>query len=124
MENSIKIHPIFASVSIVLLVAIMYVSLLPMKELPDVHFFQVDKLVHISMYFVLSLGLFKGFFGHNGLKGIILACVLSLFYGIIVEVLQYFLPTGRMFDIFDIFANGIGAMIAYLVIYIIFKPKQ
>lgn len=116
MEKAFKIHPIFASVSIVLLVAIMYASLLPKVELPDVNFFQADKLVHAFMYFVLSISLYKGFAKDKLLKTVAIVCIMSFLYGIIVEVLQYFLPTGRMFDIFDIFANGIGALFAYFVV--------
>ncbi|MCD8528436.1 MAG: VanZ family protein [Chitinophagales bacterium] len=116
MEKAIKIHPIFAGTSIVLLVAIMYVSLLPNEELPKVNLIQADKLVHISMYFILSLFLFKGFIGKKQGKVVAIVCLLSFLYGFIVEVLQYSLPTGRMFDIFDIFANGIGAIFAYFIV--------
>lgn len=54
MEFNVKIHPIYASFAIVLLIGIMYVSLLPKAELPEAPMIQADKLVHFSMYAILA----------------------------------------------------------------------
>jgi VanZ family protein len=116
MEKLYKFHPIFASTAIVLSLIILYASLLPKTELPSSSIFQLDKLVHFGMYGSLSFFIFKGFFVKNSLKALALACILSFSYGFIVEFLQYFLTTTRMFDVFDIFANGIGTIISYLLV--------
>lgn len=116
MENPIKIHPIFAFTAIVLFAIVMYVSLLPKEELPEAPIIQADKFIHFSMYFLLSVITFKGFFNKNLKKSILFACGIAFLYGIIVEVLQYSLTTTRMFDVFDIFANGIGTIFAYFVV--------
>ncbi len=115
MEKLYKFHPIFASNAIVLLLIILYASLLPKTELPSSTFIQLDKLVHMGMYGSLSLLIFKGFF-ENSVKALALACILSFFYGFFLEILQYFLTTTRMFDVFDIFANGLGTTISYLLV--------
>lgn len=116
MEKPAQFHLIYASIAIVLMAAVMYVSLLEQVELPQAPIFQADKLVHFSMYFILSLAIYKGFFNKNLILSIVIACFASFFYGLIVEFLQYFLTSSRMFDIFDIFANGIGSIFAYLIV--------
>lgn len=116
MENPFKIHPIYAFVAIVLICLIMYVSLLPKLELPDAPVMQADKLVHFSMYALLSVVLFKGFFNKKLHIAVGIACILSFFYGFIVECSQYYFSSTRMFDVFDIFANGTGAIFAYVIV--------
>lgn len=116
MEKYFKLHLKYAFIAIVLLVAVMYVSLLPKIELPKTTIFQADKIVHFSMYFVLSVMIFKGFFNKKLNQSLLIACVLSFLYGFIVEILQYSLTSTRMFDVFDIFANGMGAIFAYLIV--------
>lgn len=116
METSIKIHPVYTSIAIVLLVVIMYVSLLPTIELPKAPVIQADKIIHFSMYSLLSFVLYKAFFNRKLWQGIGFACALSFFYGFIVECSQYYYTSTRMFDVFDILANGIGAMFAYVIV--------
>ncbi|MCB9255741.1 MAG: VanZ family protein [Chitinophagales bacterium] len=116
MEKALKVHPIFAFAAIVLLTIIMYLSLLPKIELPETNLIQADKLVHASMYFILSLSIFKGFFNTTLKKSIGIACLLSFLYGIIVEFAQDICTLTRMFDVFDILANGFGSILAYLVV--------
>lgn len=116
MENPIKVHLIFACTAIVLFMTVMYVSLLPKVELPEAPVMQADKMVHFTMYFILSLVSYKGFFDKKLRQSILFACLLSFLYGIIVEFLQSSLTSTRMFDVFDIFANGIGTIFAYFVV--------
>lgn len=116
MEKYCKLHLKYAFIAIVLLMAIMYVSLLPKIELPKTNIFQADKIVHFGMYFILSCTIFKGFLNKRERKSLTIACILSFLYGFIVEILQYSLTTTRMFDVFDIFANGMGAIFAYLIV--------
>lgn len=116
MENPIRIHLVYASTAIVLFAIVMYVSLLPKVELPEAPIIQADKFVHFGMYALLSLVTFKGFFNKKLKWSILIACLIAFLYGFIVEVLQYSLTTTRMFDVFDIFANGIGTIFAYFVV--------
>lgn len=116
MEIPGKMHPIYASFAIVLLIGIMYVSLLPKVELPEAPIMQADKLVHFSMYAVLAYFIHKGFFNQKLAKAVGLACLMSFLYGFIVECSQYYFTSTRMFDVFDIFANGTGAIFAYIVV--------
>lgn len=116
MESPVKLHPIYASIAIVLFIGIMYVSLLPKVELPEAPIMQADKLVHFSMYAVLAYFIHKGFFNQRLAKSVGLACLMSFLYGFIVECSQYYFTSSRMFDVFDIFANGTGAIFAYIVV--------
>lgn len=116
METSIKIHPVYTSIAIGLIVVIMYISLLPSIELPKAPVMQADKFIHFSIYSLLTFVLHKAFFIRKSWWSIGFACVLSFFYGLIVEYSQYYFTSTRMFDVFDIFANGTGAMFAYVIV--------
>lgn len=116
MEKPTQFHPIYASIAIVLLTAVMYVSLIEQVKLPKASIYQADKIVHIFMYFILSIVIYKGFFNKKKFLSIALACFVAFLCGIFIEILQNYLTSTRMFDIFDIFANGIGAIFAYLIV--------
>lgn len=44
--------------------------------------------------------------------------LLSSLYGILIELLQYFMNVGRNFDIYDLVANIIGSSIGLMIIRI------
>lgn len=126
MEKHFKLHPYYASVAIVLCISIGFVSLLPSQELPKTEFNHIDKLVHISMYFILSVISVKGFLNLKNIPFKILAIpiVLSFFYSLGIEILQEMLTNSRKFDIFDILANGIGCALALLLVRTQFFNKK
>ena len=105
MEKHLKLHPYYASAAIVLFFSVGFVSLLPSQELPKTSFNHIDKLVHIIMYFVLSIISVKGFLNLKTATFKILAIpiVLSFFYSFSIEILQEVLTNSRFFDIFEIF---------------------
>ncbi|MGB1248468.1 MAG: VanZ family protein [Chitinophagales bacterium] len=123
MEKKKPITLIYAIGAIVLSILVVIVSLLPKQELPSTSVFQADKLVHFSMYFVLSILYFKGFFEGKSvsfLTPIVIAFCLSF----AVEIMQHYCTTTRSFDKFDILANGIGCFFAFLGIKYIFNHSK
>lgn len=44
-------------------------------------------------------------------RNIISLCLLSLIYGVLIEILQEAITSSRMFDMYDAFADGVGCMI-------------
>lgn len=75
----------------------------------------LDKVVHFMMYFIYTSLLLAE--NKTQKKSTIAIIVLySVFFGALMEVLQYKLFTYRSGDIFDMLFNTIGVMIALLLI--------
>ena len=93
---------------------IFVISVLPVREPKELEYLYTDKIVHFSIYFVLVLLFSYAFFRirHLYVKSFIYAFSLGLF----IEVLQYFIPY-RSFDILDIAANCLGAVMGLLITY-------
>lgn len=117
MEKLFKIHLYYAIVAIVLLILIAYVSLLPGEEIPKVGIKNVDKLVHAVMYFILSSFMLLGFgnLKHRSIFVKSIPILVSFFCSFLIELLQEYTTSTRLFEIFDILANGIGCVIAFIV---------
>jgi len=95
---------------LLLLLLMTYLSLTPAA--PSVATYTWDKLNHACAYLCLGILLDMGFL--NGWK--IPLKLLPLFgYSIVMELLQYFIPT-RHFSGLDIVANSAGLLLAALVI--------
>lgn len=126
MEKLFKLHLYTASLAIVLLISIAFVSLMPSEGLPKTEFNHFDKLVHCFMYFILSLSIAKGFFNlkNSSFSVKAIPIVLSFFYSFSIEILQELCTNSRFFDIFDILANGIGCFIALALINTQFFNKK
>lgn len=87
-----------------------------MDDLPELHIWEPDKLVHAAFYLILSYLLFRavlpGRQKNNAIRSSVLVCI---FYGFIIECIQYLLPT-RQFDLFDVLANMLGCALAMLFV--------
>lgn len=117
MEKLFKIHLYYAIVAIALLILITYVSLLPGQEIPKVGLKNIDKVVHMVMYFILSSFMLLGF-GNLKHKSIFVKSIpilMSFFCSFLIEILQEYTTSSRLFEINDILANGIGCVIAFIV---------
>lgn len=117
MEKLFNLHLKYATVAIVLIILIGFVSLMPSNELPKTGFNHLDKIVHLTMYFVLSSFMVLGFanLNHKNLFVKAIPILLSFFCSFLIEFLQEFATSSRFFEIFDILANGIGCLIAFVV---------
>jgi hypothetical protein len=95
---------------------ILWLCLIPGKSLPQwdwVNIFDLDKLVHGGMFFVLSVLLAQAFKGGGSIARYILwAVIVSAAYGLGTEFLQGLEALGRRRDINDMIANTIGAISA------------
>lgn len=72
-----------------------------------------DKIFHLLSYLVLTALLYNTFL-HNDIaskNALIYAAILSIIFGIIIEVLQGTITTVRSSDINDVFANTIGVLL-------------
>jgi len=70
-----------------------------------------DKANHFIAFFVLYILLYRGFKIFTTLANI----SILMFFALQIEVLQYFIPN-RYFSLLDIVADGVGMLIAIVVI--------
>ena len=86
-----------------------------------------DKLGHFSFHFgmVFLWFLFLNFQSKKSLlkKNLINAFLISLSFGILIEICQALFTTTRSADVIDVFANTVGGISAILIILILFKAK-
>jgi VanZ family protein len=99
--------------SLVILIA----TLIPGKAIPKVGFFQIDKVVHFFIFGVLmflSCYALKKSYEYTGkpLRFIGIALIYSLALGIIIELIQQYVP-GRGPSVADVVANSIGVALGY-----------
>lgn len=90
----------------------------------------LDKIVHFAFHCVLVVLAVCALRERkqrefNLKKALIRFFVFSLVYGVMIEVLQYLMPFGRSAEIYDVFANILGAKLGVLLIkrYISLIPK-
>ena len=108
----------FLFFAIVWTVFITVASLVSFNSVPKVAIPGNDKLVHFLFYFFFvvfwSIALHKNFYSK---KYSFIIVVFAIVYGIIIEVLQELLTTTREPDLYDVFANALGAIIGYFGFY-------
>ena len=79
--------------------------------------FQLDKIIHILLYFVFvqlwALNLKK-----EEQKNKIIILLIGIAYGVIIEYLQITMNMGRNFEIGDMIANTIGCILGVVLLTI------
>lgn len=103
----------------------------PGSAIPKSRLFQIehiDKIIHFIMFFGFSLLLSVGFFKQKILLNIrkhyfIYSVFLSILYGGITEIAQGVWFDTRSGNIWDFFANTIGAFIGALIFSFFIKNK-
>lgn len=113
---------------------ILIISGIPGNQIPEIPTFldwlSPDKIVHVIIFGILS---YLILFGNrqqylkckNRSYYIIIAVLLSAVYGLITELLQYYVFIGRNANIFDFYADAIGAIAGGMAYYLQhFKNKD
>lgn len=104
---------------------IIYLCLIKASELPQITIPYIDKYVHAVFHFVFSLLWFYAFrFSFRTVRRVKLLSivfVMSLVFGIAIELFQTYLTVTRNGDAVDVLANSTGALLAILVIQILNK---
>lgn len=86
---------------------------------PKLEVIGFDKIVHFCLYFGLNLLLITTMISHKGsakLSAIISLTLSAILYGVAIEIIQGYV--GRDFDLYDIAANSLGAIVASIVLLI------
>lgn len=95
-------------------IAILIICLMPGKDLPPVHIFQFDKLIHLLIYSILAYTMHSGWRRQTQFLSLhrftlLKILLLTSAYGFIVEVLQDSVTSDRQFDLYDALANTLGS---------------
>ncbi|WP_324719997.1 VanZ family protein [Salinimicrobium sp. HB62] len=116
-----KVKIIFLLPAILYTGLILYLSLINLADTPVKDLGMSDKMMHGGAYFGLGLlwMLFATFtFEDKGLfKRIVVISVISIAFGIFIEVLQDTLTSYRQLDFYDILANTIGVFVAGVFVW-------
>ena len=89
---------------------------IPGKKLPSIswfHIYQIDKLVHISIFLVLSFLFCRAI---SNKKWFFLVALFCSFYGMIMEFVQENYIPNRSFDFWDIVADTIGSFGVFILL--------
>lgn len=124
MKNPSKILPRSIKLYLTLLIIstglILYGTLFPVDYDVPQQLLGFDKVVHIIMFGAWSFfyGLVRFLKEKYSLLPVFLV---GSFFGLIVEILQYVLPTGRSLELMDFIADLAGIGLAVLVLYVLTK---
>lgn len=106
-------------VAVIYSATLAFMSLIKLKNVPDMGVDYGDKIFHFLAYSILTFLWFSAFMYHFRFKknkAIIYAAILSIIFGIIIEVLQGTLTAYRSLDVYDILANTSGVILVVLVL--------
>ena len=111
----------FFVITILYSIALTVLCLIELNGVIEVNISFGDKIFHSLSYIVLTvLWYYTLYYNLKFNKGesLIYAVVISIIFGIVIEVLQETVTTYRSSDIIDILANSFGAILAAVVIAI------
>ncbi len=87
-----------------------------------------DKVVHLIMFgtfsFLILLGYSDQYAEGNKQKLVWKAVIVSVLYGILTEILQYYVFIGRSGNIYDALADAIGAVFGWFIFVPVFKKVK
>lgn len=103
-------------------IIICILSLMPSKNLPELHFdlLAPDKLAHTAVYALLSF-LWLWAYKERKMSYAFIVFSGSAILGILLEVAQYLFFPDRFFELYDILANVIGAIIGIIALFFYHK---
>ena len=109
--------------AVVWAIVIFLTSSIPASKFPNMFIFQYDKLIHISIFLVLGLLVYRALEFRKSDKSfdferalVVIFCVVV--YGASDEWHQSFVP-GRIPDIWDATADTVGGILAVIIIYFV-----
>ena len=111
--------------SIFVALMILYLSLTNSSTFEKVHFINIphlDKIVHFLMYSgLMSVIIVENRKSLNSNIRLTLIALIPFIYGILMEILQMIIATGRSGSIYDVLANSCG-IIAASSLWLIIRP--
>lgn len=97
--------------SLLYLAVVLVLTFLPSKSIPEWDLFPgFDKLVHVCMYFGVTIMASWTFHAEEKLKRIIYIVLLATLWGLLMEFMQLFMDAGRAFEWMDELSNSAGVV--------------
>jgi VanZ family protein len=116
IKNLLERNALSIAISFTLLIA--YLSLKTIHFESPINITFLDKILHFSAYFVLTL---SWLFALRLSNKKYLVLISLLLYGILIEFLQGWLTLNRTKDFYDVIANGFGIIFAALLYKYFYK---
>ena len=112
---------IYLLASLIWTSSILVLCLEPFNDLPEVAIKNVDKYVHFTFHFVFVI--IWSLYFNSKIAGKLVKfakaiVIVSFLFGILIELAQQFFTTTRKADIFDVYANTTGAIVALMIIFV------
>ena len=117
--------PYLSIVTVGWFVALLFGTLTPGDDLPDIEFNLNDKIIHLIIFLVLTT-LFlaaakrENFLKINSGKIIVTVFLIVSIIAVLTEVLQHFIP-GRKMDVSDLIANETGVVTGIIAVRLLYK---
>lgn len=116
---------LFLSLALFWTGVIAFFCLIQASDIPKINIQNLDKVIHVFFHFVFTSLWYLFFKKHikstNNIKALVLSIVLSIFFGIVIELLQQLCTTTRKADIYDVLANLTGAVLAIAFVSLVNK---
>ena len=117
MKRLINTYPVLLTLAWGLVILVLCAT--PGQYIPSASWLEllsVDKLVHASVFFILtSLLLVVAIKHHQGAPYVILYVTLSILYGMFLELMQAMVFSNRSADWMDVIANSFGCVMAVIL---------
>ena len=120
IKNLLEHNSFWIAICITILIAYLSLKTLQIETPIEIKYF--DKVLHFTAYFTLSISWL--FHVRNNNKNKYFVILFIFLYGILLEFMQGWFNPNRTKDVYDIFANGLGiviAIISYKYIYDVYK---
>ena len=112
MPKNILIH----SISVGYTISLGILSLVNLTDVPKLNTGYDDKIAHFVLYAGLCLFWFMSFHALKSKSSLVLASLLSIGFGLIIEILQGIVSIHRTTEVFDLVANCLGVLTMAFII--------
>jgi VanZ family protein len=109
---------------IVLTLVVAFLCLYPFQSQKESTIPHFDKVIHVTLFLVLSYFWMRGLSAQNQFKkvqakAVLITVIATITYGVLIEVLQEVMHLGRSFDALDIVADSVGVMFGFGVFRVV-----
>ena len=112
MPKNILIH----SISVGYTISLGILSLVNLTDVPKLNTGYDDKIAHFVLYAGLCLFWFMSLHTLKSKSSLVLASLLSIGFGLIIEILQGIVSIHRTTEVFDLVANCLGVLTMVFII--------
>ena len=110
-------HTLIHSATVLYTISIAVLSLVHLTEMPEFNTGFDDKIAHFILYSGLCLFWFMSLYVLKAKSSLLIASLLSIVFGGVIEVLQGVVSIYRTADVYDLLANCLGTLTMALIIF-------